>query len=428
MLSLKNNVISNLEIKHMASIHKKNQMWYIAYTDIQGKRHFKSSGILHSPPGLDAKDARAKAAQAKAKAKIQAIKTEQFARGNSRLRVMRKQYAAMVLDARATEAEQSGITFNGFFGDWVADKLAAGVSVNYHNHLKNCHAEARVALGERIDEEIVQVDEEDIDEVVDHVIAKHLSGNSVNKRVHVLREMFAAAEAKGYVIVNPVIDRHFQDESPLERQPFMPSQLDAVLGATRIVNWHTATLFGFYVGMRLGDARSQTWAAIDWVRRIITWVPIKTKRRRSRKAKIMVTPIHPVLFAHLLKVYEMSTKMGAVTPSLVNRPLTNLSQEFVEFVRSAGVDALPTKMPNGRTVRMRTFHSTRHAFATELKRAGTPDKERSLLTGHAVAFNRWDNEPISQVAQIYNHVDCADLRKWIDLLPSLHLPPVINLN
>lgn len=407
----------------MASIHKKAEQWYIAYTDGAGKRHFVPSGIPHSPPGTNSTDTRRKARECERKAIILANEMEQLAQGSQRVAVVRKRCGELLARARSNQAEHSGITLKGYFARWTEEKLP-DVGPSYGNQLKRCQTDLAEALQDRFTIEIVQVDEEDIDSFVDHLLEQKLGARSINKRLHILSELFRHAEAKAFIIVTPVNDDHFQEEMPNERQVFVPRQVELILGTTPRVDWHTVTLFGFYAGMRLGDARSQTWDAIDFERRVITWIPEKTTRQRAHKAKVIITPLHPVLYDHLLKVKEMSSDQPHITPSLANRPISNLSNEFVALIRAAGIDPVEVTQPNGRVVCLLTNHSLRHAFATELKRTGAPEKEWTKLTGHTAKFSRWNGESISQVARIYNHVDVEDLRQWIEKLPSLcMLPP-----
>lgn len=402
----------------MASIHKKCGKWYIAYTDGNGDRHFVSSGILYSPPGKDAKDRRLKAKESKIRAQHMADKIELAAQGFRRNGVIQKIFARMIGEQRRSDAEQSGMTLQEYFDDWAQKKMN-DLSASYGRQIRRCKTEFYASTNGRIDTHIVHIDEEDISNYVDRLKERKLSGTTINKRLHILSEMFRSAEKQGYVIVNPVIEDHLRDENPNEKQAFIPSQIELILGATKKVDWHTVTLFGFYCGMRLGDARSQTWDAIDFENRKITWVPIKTRRKRSRKAKIIVTPLHPVLYDHLIKVRAMCGTEPWVTPSLAKRPISNLSEEFVGLIRAAEIDPLEVPQPNGHTMCLLTNHSLRHGFATELKRVGAPEKEWSMLTGHSAPFRRWNGEPISLVARIYNHVNIEDLRKWINKLPAL---------
>jgi len=405
----------------MASIHKKNGFWYGAWTDREGKRHFTNTGISHSPIGADAKETKRKCKENKSKALIQALQTEQVSQGSKRIKVIQKRSAALLASARETEAEQSGMTLPGYYDSWVAKKLP-NVSPSYGQQLERCKSDLYAALGKRSTTEIVYIDEDDIDLFVDHLKLQKLSGRSINKRLLMLLEMFGDAEDEAFVVANPVGEEHFQDESPVERQPLMPAQVNSILAIMRWIDWITIILLGFYCGMRLGDARSQTWAAIDFEKRVIVRVPKKTKRPQHLKAKVLITPLHPVLYNHLLRVKEMCCDSPYVTPSLVDRPISNLSQEFVAIIVAAGIDPIRITLPNGRKVCVLSFHSLRHAFATLLKRAGAPDKEWATLTGHAVKWSWSNGESISQVAQIYNHIDVEDLRKWIDLLPVIKVP------
>ncbi len=405
----------------MASIHKKSDSWYIAYSDADGTRHFVNSGISHSPVGLDKADTKRKRKENHGTAMIRAIETEQIGQGSKRIRVVQKRCAALLLSARKTDAEQSGVRLKSYFDNWIAKKLPI-VGESYGTTLTRCNSEFCTSLRDRSTAEICLVDEEDITDLVVCLEARKLGGVSINKRLYILDEMFGDAEKEGLVVVNPVTPDHYLEETPFARQAFSPAQTDLLLAATRLVDMQTVTLFGCYAGMRLNDGRSQTWDAIDFEKRIIVWVPYKTRRRRACQAKIMIVPIHPVLYAHLLRVRAMCGDSEHVTPSLAERPISNLSDEFVCLVRDAHINPLQITLPNGRKVCLLTHHSLRHEFRTELKRAGAPEKEATMLTGHSVRFTRWNGESISLVAQIYDHVDVEDLRKWIDRLPSLKVP------
>ena len=124
----------------MASIHKKNGCWYMAYTDGEGKRHCPSTGIPHTPVGIHPDDTKKKAKENQAKAMIQAIQTEQMAQGSKRLRVIRKRSAALLTSARETEAEQSGVTLRSYCDRWVEKKLPK-VGPSYGQQLKRCKSE-----------------------------------------------------------------------------------------------------------------------------------------------------------------------------------------------------------------------------------------------------------------------------------------------
>jgi len=405
------------------SIHKKAGKWYIAYSDAMGNRHFVSSGIEHSPVGIDAADTKRKRQDNKRSAQLLGLEMERIAQGDQRSQVLRKRFAALINRTNEIQAEQSGVTLRTYFDGWVNGKLKE-VGQSYGNQVQRCCQETYNAIGKRADAPIVQIDEEDVNDLVDFLTARKLSGQSINKRLHVLREMFGEAESQALVVINPVSDDHFLEETPNERQAFEVPQINLVLGVTKSIDWQTVTLFGYYCGMRLNDARSQEWEAIDFENRIITWVPQKTRRRRQKKAKIIKTPLHPVLYKHLLVVRAMCPDSAFVTPTLVKRPISNLSDDFVDFIRKAGIDPIEVPQPNKRKICLLTHHSLRHAFATDLKRTGAPDKEWTLLTGHSVRFSRWDGESISTVARIYNHVNVEDLRKWIEWLPDLTVSTV----
>jgi integrase len=399
----------------MASIHRKGKYWYISYADADKKRHFVSSGILHSPPGLTAEETKEKKGQAEAKAKIQAIELEQLAKGSKRISVIKNRFADIVSRARKTEAEQSGVRLRTFCDGWVEDKLAE-VSKSYGCQLKLCKTELYECLGGRADGQFVHFDEEDVTDFVEFLKSKKLGGRSINKRLSIMKEMCSQAVAEALLLVNPVMSDHFQEERALERAYLATAQVESILGATQIVDWHTVTLLGYYCGMRLGDATSTPWAPpVDFEKRTITWTPQKTRWM----GKVITLPLHPILYSHLVKAYAMRGENPLLTPKLAGRPISNLSAEFVALIRAAGIDPLQTTFPNGRMMCRLSHHSLRHTFCTLLKRTGAPEKERNQMSGHSARGSRSCDSEVSQVARIYDHVEVEDLRKWIDLLPSL---------
>ena len=80
----------------MSSIHRKHGHWYYAYTDGQGTRHAPSTGILHSPVGINAADTRRKTRENRAQAQMLAAQIEQAAQGSKRLKVIRKRFARVI--------------------------------------------------------------------------------------------------------------------------------------------------------------------------------------------------------------------------------------------------------------------------------------------------------------------------------------------
>jgi integrase len=402
----------------MASIHKKGKYWYIAYIDADKKRHFVSSGILHAPPGLTPEDTKEKKGQNEAKAKVQAIEMEQLAQGSKRISVIKNRFADIVSRARKTEAEQSGVRLRTYCDRWVENKLPV-VSKSYGCQIKLCKTELYESLGGRADGQFVHFDEEDVTDFTEFLTSKKLGGRSINKRLRIVHEMCSQAVEQALLLVNPVTHDHLQKEHALERGYLATAQVEGILGATDIIDWHTVTLFGYYCGMRLGDATSNQWVpSVNFEKRTITWTPQKTRWM----GKVITLPLHPVLYSHLVKVYAMRGENTFITPKLAGCPVSNLSAEFVAIIRAAGIDPLRTTFPNGRTMCRLSHHSLRHTFCTLLKRIGAPEKERNQMSGHSATGSRSSDPEVSRVARTYDHVEIEDLRKWIDLLPSLNIP------
>jgi integrase len=59
-----------------------------------------------------------------------------------------------------------------------------------------------------------------------------------------------------------------------------------------------------------------------------------------------------------------------------------VSNEFVEWLRVAGIDPLPVKS-KARLVNLKSFHSFRHSMASRLVAAGVSSEVARLVTDHA---------------------------------------------
>ena len=63
----------------------------------------------------------------------------------------------------------------------------------------------------------------------------------------------------------------------------------------------------------------------------------------------------------------------------------------------------------GRSLSARSFHALRHSFNQELKRAGVPQEDRMLLTGHAS----------EKMNTVYTHEDMVGLYNAVLKVPQL---------
>src|SRR4029077_20588324 len=100
--------------------------------------------------------------------------------------------------------------------------------------------------------------------------------------------------------------------------------------------------------------------------------------------------LHPSLEQYFLKLSASDDENAYVFPTLANLHeggRNGLSKQFGRILVEAKIDNPTIRQrqgdSKGRTVRLLTFHSLRHSFASELANAGVPPELRQLLTGHS---------------------------------------------
>lgn len=236
-----------------------------------------------------------------------------------------------------------------------------------------------------------------------------LAPQSVNLQLKILRAFFAAGHRKGLTERNPAAAVEFLDAGEAIREPFTSAEIHAILREARGTEWETSTLFGYYCGMRLGDACQRSWDEIDLAAGTVSWSPEKTKRKNKR----MVLPLAPLLLERLLALAGNDDPKGLITPTLAKgKPSgrSGLSQQFGRLMVKAGVHSeihAAKSEGQGRARTAKSFHSLRHALNTHLMQAGVDEAVRVLVSGHSDA----------RTNRKYSHVQVDSFRDAFAKLP-----------
>lgn len=186
--------------------------------------------------------------------------------------------------------------------------------------------------------------------------------------------------------------------------------IDAILNASRGSEWETATMLGYFCGMRLGDACRRRWSEVDLDARTITWTPEKT----ARKGKSMMLPLHPRLAEHLKATAGSNKVQGFLTPRLAKgKPSgrSGPSQQFTRLMMKAGVKFdihQADEEGAGRARSSKSFHSLRHALNSQLLIAGVDEAVRVQVSGHSDA----------RTNRRYSHVRGESFRTALNKLPG----------
>lgn len=136
---------------------------------------------------------------------------------------------------------------------------------------------------------------------------------------------------------------------------------------------------GIYTGLRLSDCCLLKWENIDMHTRIISVVPIKTKRHLQSPIEI---PIHQTLYSILCRMHTPISS-GYVSPKNAkayksSKISSTLSDVFTKCgIKTKGVDEA------GRTKLLCGFHSLRHTFVSLNINSGMSPLLIQKIVGHS---------------------------------------------
>jgi integrase len=230
---------------------------------------------------------------------------------------------------------------------------------------------------------------------------KSLSPVTVREDVKILSAAFTVARKQGLIYANPCEAVDLPKGESLARGTFTPMEVGLLLDAAAD-EWRTVILLSFYAGMRLGDAVSLKWENVNFAEGSLSYRASKTKSH-------IEIPMHPALQKHLESIAGDS--MGEVSPTLAGRKVpgrSGLSHQFMQVMRSAGIDAEQIRGHKSRIFSRRSFHSLRHTFVSQMANAGVAPELRQKLAGHSSGGSH----------RKYTHLELQTLRAAIEELPA----------
>ncbi len=385
----------------MASIHKdprgKSPFWYCAYTLPNGKRTFKSTKQKDRKKALEfclgleraCDDGRAgNLTEARAKALIGEI----VERAGGEPLVFRS-----LLD---------------FCNEWMESKSlkADGTKVRYKKVIDDFldhMGEKKAGLS------IQSVTARDIQSFRDNEVMKGKSEQTANLSLKTIRTLFISAQRRGLITINPALAVEVFEAPQQKRDPFTPSQINALLKEAS-QEWKTMILLGYYLGARIGDCSLVRWSDVDFQHKEVRYLPQKTKKMQE----VLITPLMPELENHLLTLPSSDKADAFLSRTLAGKPTggnRGLSRTFKKIMEAAGIlDTMEIKKnERGRQFLPLGFHSLRHSNTSELANAGVADELRQKITGHKS----------KAVHERYTHFNTETKRKALE-----NLPRVLNEN
>lgn len=303
-----------------------------------------------------------------------------------------------ILKASGAEAIE-GETTAAFLDSWLEGKKvskAQRTAERYRTPVERFKA----SLGKRANLSLASITKADVEKFRKDRLTQVAEG-TLESDFKILKGIFERARKQGVLIgANPfelVEIAKGERIEKLEREAFTAAEADLLVSSAPTDEWKTTILLGFYCGMRLGDAVLLEWDAVDFERGVISYKASKTRRK-------MEVPLHPKLLKHLERI--AGDKSGKVSPTLASVRVpgrSGLSLQFLDIVKTSGLDAGQKESTSGRKFSSRSFHSLRHGFISAMANQGVAPELRQKLAGHRS----------KDVHSKYTHLELETLRKAV---------------
>ena len=211
--------------------------------------------------------------------------------------------------------------------------------------------------------------------------AAGLSPSRFNMHIDLLKMVCRVLFETARLAANPWFKVKRKRKSTQGRRPFTSTELQAILG-TASGELQTLLIIGAYSGLRLGDAVTLDWSAVDLANGTITLRPKKTA---ARTAKIVAVPIHPSLYTALAQIPERQRK-GPVLPELAElrekHPMV-ITHRLRRHFTACGIDMHVKREGAGvKAASVAGFHALRHTIVSQLASKGVPLEVIRGLVGH----------------------------------------------
>jgi integrase len=385
----------------MASVrrHPKSPYWILCFTKPDGSRTTRSSKI---PVAAKTREL---AKEQKEMALEIANKIERAGRQAKREGMTTERARAIINEVlKAAGVDQvDTLSVRAFLNQWVDGKAKEGTTERYR-HVADLFM---AHLGDKADAALGSVSYQQVLSWMESRRKEKIASKTMSVDLKILRGAFALARRLGHIDKNPVEQALAMKQISVtssEKGTFTIQQV-ALLILSATPDWETVIYVAYYTGGRLRDCTNLKRDQIDFKRNIIRTRQIKT-------GKLVWTPMHKDLRAHLEKRCRGMAADANVNPTLANRKTggkTGLSSEFAALMEKAGVDRGIIPGQGKRKFSKYSFHSLRHSFNNDMADGGVEQEVRMELTGQTSVDTN----------EIYTHRGIQKLQAAIDVLPSV---------
>lgn len=159
---------------------------------------------------------------------------------------------------------------------------------------------------------------------------------------------------------------------------------------------------GMYTGLRLGDCACMKWESIDFSRKVVVVVPMKTKKYMDGPLEI---PMHDALAKVLREVWKDGEEYVSAENCRLYK-IGKLSKKVAELMCRCGIKT--TAKVDGKTKLLAGFHSLRHTFVSMAINSGMSPMLVQQIVGHSNV----------DMTSAYFHSNEDKMREGIAALPD----------
>lgn len=229
---------------------------------------------------------------------------------------------------------------------------------------------------------------------------EQFSATTANDHLRFVGMVFSRAVKLGHLLSNPADAVQRVGNDSIEKETLTRAMQARILWAMRRAgreDWLCLVSLGWHTGHRLQDLLDATTAKDG----LLALNP----RKKGGRGREVVLPL-PMWLARLLTRLK-----GFQTIEKADNRNGRVSEQFIGWLRAAGIDPLPVQR-GARIVHRLSFHSYRHSMQSRLTAAGVSGELARLVTDH--------DSP--QVARRYVHAEVQALREALALVRSRKSP------
>ena len=207
------------------------------------------------------------------------------------------------------------------------------------------------------------------------------SPNAYNKRITLFRSVWSILGPQAGCESNPWAECRKRRLDTRSRRTLTGEELAAVVAAAE-PELRTLIGIGLFTGLRLGDAATLDWRAVDESAGIVRVSPAKTRRTGRSTVEI---PLIPELVAVLANAETAGRRDGPVMPRVCEcyrrRPV-ELSRAIKALFERCGIQTDSDADGGEKRRPLVSFHSLRHTFVSLAANAGVPLNIVQAVVGH----------------------------------------------